>query len=109
MTKSEVEEERLSERVVMPQGCETSFIKWWKTLLATSTVRYPHQHHGNAGKASHSAQKDAKSDFLAFIDVNSQPYGRSADSTPATHFFLPHFRTIQTPKKGVAHYEYYSL
>ena len=97
MTKSEVEEERLSERVVMPQGCETSFIKWWKTLLATSTVdvHYPHQRHGNAGKASHSAKKDAKSDFLTFIDGNSQPNGRSADSTSATYFFLPPFQTIQ--------------
>ena len=30
---------------------------------------------------------------------------RSADSSSATHFFLPNFRTIQTAKKDVARYE----
>ena len=36
--------------------------------------------------------------------MNSQPNGRSADSTSATHFFLPKFQTIQTPKVSVANY-----
>ena len=60
-------------------------------------------HHGNNGKHSHAA-KEAKLDFLTFIDINSQTNGRSADSTLATHF-LPKFRTVQTPKKGVRNYE----
>ena len=103
MTKSEVEEERLGEWLVMPPESEMSFIAWWKQLLNDSTVsvRYPHHHHGNNGKHSHAAKEEAKSDFLTFIDINSQPNGRSADSTLATHFFLPKFRTVQTPKKGV--------
>ena len=37
MTKSEVEE-RLGEWVVMPPGCEMSFIVWWKQLSNDSTV-----------------------------------------------------------------------
>ena len=40
-----------------------------------------------------------------FVDLNSQPNGRSADSTSATHFFLPKFRTIQIPKVGVSNFE----
>ena len=43
--------------------------------------------------------------FLEFIDCNSQLNGRSEESSSATHFFLPKFRTIQTPKDGVPRYE----
>jgi len=35
--------------------------------------------------------------------MNSQPNGRSVDSTEPTAYFLPKFATIQTPKAG--HYE----
>ena len=107
MTKSEVEKQNLGDKVVMPPNCELSYIAWWKQLPSTTlvNVRYPHHRNGNAGKASHAAKKDAKSDFLTFVDANSQPSGRSADSSSATHFFLPKFRTIQTPKKGVANYQ----
>ena len=44
-------------------------------------------------------------DFLQFVDMNSQPNGRSADSTGPTVFFLPTFTTIQAPKAGVGHNE----
>ena len=44
-------------------------------------VRYPHERHGNAGKTSHSAKTSVMQDFLQFVDLNSQPNGRSADST----------------------------
>lgn len=76
MTKSEVEEERLGEWV-MPQGCEMSFMAWWKQLSSDSTVnvRYLHHCHGNSGKVSRAAKKEAKSHFLTFIDINSQPNG----------------------------------
>ena len=101
MTKSEVEEERLGECVVMPQGCEMSFMAWWKQLSSDSTVnvRYPHYRHGNSGKVSHAAKTDAKSDFITFVDVNSQPNGRSADNTSATHFFLPNFELCKHQRK----------
>ena len=91
----------------MPQGCELSFMAWWKSLESSSiiTVQYPYERHGHAGKTSHFAKVDTKRDFLNFVDMNSQPNGRSADSTSATHFFLPKFRTIQTPKIGVSNFQ----
>ena len=66
MTKSGVEEERLGEWVIMPPECEMSFMAWWKQLSNDSTVnvRCQHHRHGNSGKASHAAKKEAKSDFL---------------------------------------------
>ena len=68
-------------------------------------VRYPLNRHRNAGKPSNEAKTNTKARYLEFIDLNSQPNGRSADSSSATHFFLPKFRTIQIPKRGVARYE----
>jgi len=68
-------------------------------------VHYPHERHGHAGKASHATKVDAKMDFIQFAELNSQPNGRSADSTSATHFLLPKFRTMQTPKQGVRNFE----
>ena len=105
--KSEVEKRALAEYVVMPTGINLSFMKWWKSLTCDDecNVRYPHSRHGNAGNPSNSAKTGAKVDFLEFIDINSQPNGRSADSTSATYFLLPKFRTIQTPKPGVARFE----
>ena len=71
----------------------------------TIYVRYPHRHHGLAGKLSNSLKPSAKADFLQFVDANSQPNGRSADSASATHYLLPKFRTIQIPKSGACNYE----
>lgn len=103
MTKSEVEEQRLGQFVIMPAELELSFKKWWSTVEPSDTldVRYPHQKHGNALKKSHSAKTDK---FLEFVDINTQPNGRSADSSGPTHYFLPKFTTIQAPKPGVSHY-----
>ena len=36
-------------------------------------------------------------DFLNFVDVNSQPNGRSADSRGPTYYFLSKFTTLQAP------------
>ena len=90
MTKSRVEEERLGEYVVMPAGCDQSFKTWWRSLEKTVLVkvRYPHERHGNAGKMSNSAKTSVRNDFLAFIDNNSQPNGRSADSHGPAHYFI---------------------
>ena len=68
-------------------------------------MQFPPERHGHAGKTSHAAKGKTKMDFLNFIDLNSQPNVRSADSTSATHFFLPKFRTIQTPKTGVSNFQ----
>ena len=106
-TKSEVISKSLGKFVVMPESCDMSFMAWWKLLDNSSivTVQYPHERHGLAGSTSHAAKVDAKQDFLNFVDINSQPNGRSAESSSATHYFLPKFRTIQTPKANVSNYE----
>lgn len=92
---------------MMPEGSELSFMLWWKSVGSSNTlqVRYPHHLHGLARMPSKSSKPSAKQDFLRFVDSNSQPNGRSADSASATHYLLPKFRTIQTPKKGVCNYE----
>jgi len=107
MTKQEVAEKNLSQYVVMPEGSDLSFMLWRKSLGSGDTVqvRYPHHLHGLAGMPSNSSKPSAKQDFLQFVDSNSQPNGRSADSASATHYLLPKFRTIQTPKKGVCRYD----
>lgn len=58
MPKSEVEEKRLGDHVVMPIGLETSFNTWWRSQDASTIVqvRYPHDRHGNAGKVSNAAK-----------------------------------------------------
>ncbi len=107
MTKCDVEEQRLGEYVVMPASLELAFKKWWRSVAPSDTVdiRYPHNKHGNALKTSHSARTSTMEKFLEFVDMNTQPNGRSADSSGPTHFFLPKFATIQAPKSKVSHYQ----
>ncbi len=83
MSKAEVEEERVSEYVVMPASLDMAFKEWWRSLQPSHTVmvRYPHERHGNAGRKSNASKTSVMEDFLEFIDVNSQPNGRSADSS----------------------------
>ena len=90
MTKTAVERENLVEYVVMPTDLDIPFMQWWRFLESAVlvNVRYPHQRHGNAGKPSHFAKTSVKEDFLAFVDANSQPNGRSADSSGPTLFYL---------------------
>ena len=104
--QNEVERQRLGQYVVMPAGLEISFKARWISFSGSAMVdvRYPHGHHGNAGKTSNSAKTTVMEDFLAFVDGNSQPNGRSADSTGPTFYFLPNFSTIQTPKRGCPNY-----
>ena len=101
-SKEEVIEDRRSEYVVMPIECNLSFSKLWQTLDRNDevTVPYPHCRHGLAGKPSNSSKKTAKVAFLEFVDINSQPNGRKAESHCATFYLLPKFKTIQTPKQG---------
>ena len=107
MTKADVEKERVSQYVVMPSDKEMSFKEWWMSLDASDEVmvRYPHGRHGNAGRTSNSSKTSLMEDFLSFVDINSQPNGRSADSSGPTFYFLPKFSTIQTPKAGSPNYE----
>ena len=107
MAKADIERENLGEFVIMPSGIETSFKAWWRSLASTVSVdvRYPHERHGNAGRPSNSTKSSVKAEFLAFVDANSQPNGRSQDSSGPTYYFLPKFSTIQSPKPGSPNYE----
>ena len=106
MPKSSVEKERLGNYVITPIGCESSFADWWRSLSESTNVqvRYPYERHGNAGKKSNSAKSSVMADFLKFVDANSQPNGRSADSHGPTHYFISNFSTIQIPKSDVPNY-----
>ena len=97
MTKSKVESEHLSQYVVMPQGCDLSFMVWRKSLDSSSTitVQFPHERHGHASKTSHAAKVETKMDFLNFVDFNSQHNGCSADSSSATQIFLQSFKLFK--------------
>ena len=99
ISKTEVEEQRVSEYVVMPASLDISFKEWWSSLEPSHmvAVRYPHERHGNAGRKSNSSKGTVMEDFLTFVDANSQPNGRSADSSGPTFYFLPKFSTLQAP------------
>ena len=107
MTKQEVSEQKLSQYVIMPEGCDVSFVHGGNLLAMTQLYTYVTHTTtmGLAGKLSNSSKPSAKADFMQFVDTNSQPNGRSADSASATHYLLPKFLTIQIPKSGVCNYE----
>lgn len=52
MTKAEIGKKRLSNYVIMPEMVGTASLEDSTALQ----VRYPHECHGNAGKASNSAK-----------------------------------------------------
>ena len=74
-------------------------------LINVVSVRYPHKQNGLAGKVSNSTKIDTMKDFLDFVNTNSQPNGRCSDSHCPTHYLLPNFTTIQTPKTNIGNYE----
>ncbi len=97
MTKSDIEEQRLGKFVIMPAHFKLSFKKWWRTRAPSDTVdfRYPHEKHGTKTREK----------FLEFVDSNTQPNGRSADSKGPTHYFLPSLLQSKHPRFDVTHYE----
>ena len=62
MNKVDVENERLMDFVLMPEGPCESFHAWWKKLdtAAPVKVRYPHERHGLAGKTSNRAKSNVQ-------------------------------------------------
>ena len=106
MTKSDVNNQKLSTFVLMPDTIEIAFDTWWYSLPDDHVVdvRYPHERHGLEGKVSNNAKVIGKEGFLRFVD-NSQPNGRRLDSRNPTHYFFPKFKTISEPKRTVACYE----
>ena len=96
MSKADMERQDLSRHILMPLDVEQTFVKWWTSLQPTSLVdvRYLHGRHGNAGKPSNSAKLSVKEAFIEFLDINSQPNGRSHDSSGSIHYLTSKFRTI---------------
>ena len=107
MTKSDVNNQKLSAFVLMPDTIEIAFNTWWDSLPDDHVVdvRYPHERHGLEGKVSNNDKVIGKEAFLRFVDNNSQPNGRRLDSRNPTHYFFPKFKTISEPKRTVACYE----
>ena len=87
----------------MPVGCDVNFTQWWRSLGSSElvVVHYPHEKHGNACRVSNSTKPSIMNDFISFVDANSQPNGRSAESHGPIPYFISKFATIQTPKKNV--------
>ena len=108
MSKKEVEEKRLVDCVLQDDnGDMTTFATWWKSVEEDDIVevQYPHNWHGLAGKVSNHSKQEVMSEFLNFVDANSQPNGRQAGSYSAQLFFLPKFTCIATPRAGEKNYE----
>ena len=107
MTKEEVEKERVSDYVIMPLNLDIAFREWWIDLQDSDSVsvRYPHTRHGNTGRQSNSSKASVMDDFLAFVDANSQPNGRSAESSGPTYYFLSKFSTLQTPPSNCPNFQ----
>ena len=93
---------RLGDYVVT--DCNQAFKTWWITVDSSAIVKLHYPHDGNAGKVSNSAKTSVMNDFLSFVDTNSQPNGRVADSAGPTSYFISKFSTIQTPKPSVKNY-----
>ena len=68
-------------------------------------VQYLHDRHGLAGKVSNHTKSDVMSEFLDFVDANSQPNGRQAGSYSAQFFFLPKFTRVATPRVGEKNFD----
>ena len=94
MTKFEVEEQRLCRLpwiVHLSRGGDlltlrTKLKSEHHTVDMATQTKYLGRH-GNADKVSHSAESSIHQQFLEIVDMNSQPNGRSADSTI---YFSPH-------------------
>ena len=52
-----------------------TFALWWDDDDIVE-VQYPHHRHGLAGKPSNHSKQEVMSQFLEFVDANSQPNGR---------------------------------
>lgn len=109
LSKKEVEEKRLVDCVLRDDdsGETTTFATWWKDVEEDDIVevQYPHDRHGLAGKVSNHSKQVVMSEFLDFVDANSQPNGRQAGSYSAQFFFLPKFTRVATPRAGEKNYE----
>ena len=106
LSKKEVIERNMT-AFVLNDDESLTFGAWWKTVDEHDIVevQYPHERHGLAGRTSNHAKVDVMEQFLEFVDMNSQPNGRQANSYSAQYFFLPKFTRITLPREGEKNYE----
>lgn len=102
MTKAEVEEQRLTEYVLLDYESLT-FAAWWRTLKSDDRVEVQ-ERHGIAGKPSNHSKL-----FLEFVDATSQDklaaIVLNSSSSPSLHKSLHQeykFTRIATPRIGPA-------
>lgn len=64
-----VDEQKLTGFVIMLNGIDMAFKKWWSSLLYDHTVnfRFPYSQHGLCSWTSNSAKVEAKEAFLQFV------------------------------------------
>ena len=107
MSKKEVEEKRLVDCVLRDDNGEMTTFATGGSVEEDDIVevQYSHDQHGLAGKVSNHAKQEVMSEFLNFVDANSQPNGRQAGSYSAQFFFLPKFTRIATPRAGEKNYK----
>ena len=73
MPKSEVEDKRQGDYVIMPVNSDMPFKSWWRSQDPSTLVevRYPHECHDNAGRVSNAAKSSLREEFLEFVDQNT--------------------------------------
>jgi len=97
MTKEEVEEQRLGEFVIMPTGTVEEFAIWWRGLGGSTVVQdTPMLDMGMLARCH--SKTSVLQDFLSFIDNNSQPNGRSQDSSALRTTFSQSSQLCRLPR-----------
>ncbi len=105
-TKQEVCEQNLKMYIVLPTD-DTNFENWWKNLLLMrmkSWFVFPMSSVDCEGKNLIVRKLTYMKSFLKFVDNNSTPNGRQADSCSSTFYFLTKFRRIEPPKLSEKNY-----
>ena len=83
----------------------------WYCSRKVVSVRYPHEHHGLAGRVSNSAKSDTLQDFLTIQVYDhskakaDNQLGEGVGSYYPTHYFISKLMTIQKPKQTVKNYD----
>ena len=79
---------------------------WWADNFCHLVEECQEGWHGGSSIPTRLAGKqEVMSEFLDFVDANSQPNGRQAGSYSAQFFFLPKFTRIATPREGEKNYD----
>ena len=100
LTKQEVVSQKLESYMLSSYPDMMSFKEWWKSVEDVVQVKSPHERHGLAGQLSNHAMPDVMSDFLQFIDANSEPNGCQTGTYHAQYFLSTKFTRVNPPRQG---------